>query len=365
MTLIDAAFIGKESSIALAALGPAGSISDSATNLLLFLPIASTNLVASAFSENDNSRIRQIASTSIFLSLIFASGWGTILYKKALWLCGLYCRGTKLLIPYAVPYVQIRAIAIPAAIIQAVGQAICLGTKDAKNPMYSVVFAAAINFLSDFVFCTIFGQGIVGAAWATLISQYCAAILLLFVLARKEFLLFSLDKESIIKNSKKIFVFLPFLFVMLMKMVMHNSAAIAAASLGTTDAAAHTALFAIAMTCFTFGDVGSSTSQAFLPAFNIINKETNSSSFFMRDAMPTVSAILKTTACVSTFVCILATFVILFGAPYITSDLGVVNRMWKTLPIIIATMSMHGMAVTLEGLLLAQVTDFIQHNKSL
>ena len=33
MTLIDAAFVGKTSSIALAALGPAGSISDSATNV--------------------------------------------------------------------------------------------------------------------------------------------------------------------------------------------------------------------------------------------------------------------------------------------------------------------------------------------
>jgi hypothetical protein len=33
MTLIDAAFVGKASSIALAALGPAGSISDSATNV--------------------------------------------------------------------------------------------------------------------------------------------------------------------------------------------------------------------------------------------------------------------------------------------------------------------------------------------
>tara|TARA_B100000513_G_scaffold180566_1_gene99106 strand:+ start:560 stop:691 length:132 start_codon:yes stop_codon:yes gene_type:complete len=43
---------------------------------------------------------------------------------------------------------------------------------------------------------------------------------------------------------------------------MHNSSAATAASLGAVEAAAHTALFAIAMLCFTFGDVGSSLAQA-------------------------------------------------------------------------------------------------------
>ena len=53
----------------------------------------------------------------------------------------------------------------------------------AKNPMYSVVLAAAVNFSLDLVLCSLFGKGIVGAAWATLVSQYCAAALLLRVLA--------------------------------------------------------------------------------------------------------------------------------------------------------------------------------------
>ena len=53
----------------------------------------------------------------------------------------------------------------------------------------------------------------------------------------------------------------PFLYVVQVKTLMHNSAAAAAASLGGAAAAAHTALFATAMLCFTFGDVGSTMAQ--------------------------------------------------------------------------------------------------------
>ena len=65
MTLIDAAFIGRSSSLALAAVGPAGAIADSATQLLLFLSIAATNLVASANAEKNAKGIRLTTVVSL------------------------------------------------------------------------------------------------------------------------------------------------------------------------------------------------------------------------------------------------------------------------------------------------------------
>lgn len=171
---------------------------------------------------------------------------------------------------------------------------------------------------------------------------------------------------------KRVMGFLPFMYVMIAKMLMHNSAAAAAAALGTVEGAAHTALFAIAMTCFTFGDVGSSTSQAFLPAFNgkpkslspddnsnssnisINAKKNDKISFALKEARSTIFAILRTTWCISAFVCLLSSSLILLGAQAVTSDQAVMALMKKTLPLIIATLSLHGTAVTLEGLMLAQ-----------
>ncbi len=133
--------------------------------------------------------------------------------------------------------------------------------------MYSVVLAAAVNFSLDLVLCSLLGKGIVGAAWATLVSQYCAAGLLLRVLASRGWVLnfhygyvplfynqyvsmlnfhdlllcrffdfFKMfvgkvkdkiiaERAAVKKNVFKIFGFVPFLFVMIMKMTMHNSAA--------------------------------------------------------------------------------------------------------------------------------------------
>ena len=133
MTLIDASFVGRTSSVALAALGPAGAISDSATNLLLFLSIAATNLIASAHARRDKDEIRQITSATLFVSLILGSVMGSFAFTFAKPLCTAYCSGSLELVPYAMSYVRIRAIAIPAAIVQAVSQALCLGIKDGKN----------------------------------------------------------------------------------------------------------------------------------------------------------------------------------------------------------------------------------------
>ena len=267
--------------------------------------------------------------------------------------------------PLAVSYVRIRAIAIPGAIIQSVCQALCLGIKDSKNPMYSVFLAAFVNFSLDLVCCSLLDKGIAGAAWATLVSQYCAAALLLRVLAKRGSfnlrMLFQSDQSGRDERNftwtlaKKVFTFLPFLFVMLMKMTMHNSAAATAAALGGAEAAAHTALFAVAMTCFTFGDVGSSTSQAFLPAFMIETPNKVGGSFALEEAKPTIRAILQTTVYVSMFVSGLAATLVRRGANAISSDAAVVSMMYKALPLIVATLGMHGSAVTLEGLLLAQV----------
>ena len=130
-----------------------------------------------------------------------------------------------------------------------------------------------------------------------------------------------------------------------------------AAALGGAEAAAHTALFAIAMTCFTFGDVGSSTSQAFLPAFITTQKNEdgkNEETFALDEARPTIKAILRTTATVSMGVCLRAACMITFGASSITSDAEVVKMMKNTMPLILFTLTTHGTAVTLEGLLLAQ-----------
>lgn len=142
---------------------------------------------------------------------------------------------------------------------------------------------------------------------------------------------------------------------MAVKIGWHNSCSATAASLGGTAAAAYTALFSVTMVCMVLGDVGSSLSQAFLPAFERGTKsESSESSFDMEAAFPTIKKLLKCTFSISSFVMVLAAIIIGIFGGQITSDPAVLSEMRKALPIIMAALTFHGTAVTLEGLMLSR-----------
>jgi hypothetical protein len=168
---------------------------------------------------------------------------------------------------------------------------------------------------------------------------------------------------------RQIFAFIPFLFVMAVKIGWHNACSATAASLGGAEAAAHTALLSVGMLCSVLGDVGSSLAQAFVPAFvqdrsvqaeakdqvaDRVRQPKQEPYFDLDAAMPTIRQILKCTLCISTAVVCLASIIVgLFGR-CITQDPEVYSTMRKTLPWVVTALSLHGSAVSLEGILLAR-----------
>ena len=325
-------------------------------------------------------------------------------FVKRLWLSSVYCgeplaaavadtaTANAMLAPYCSSYTAIRTLGLPAVVVASIAQAVCIGVKDTRTPMVAVLLAAALNLVGDFVAVSGLGLGIAGAAWATTISQMCAAGLLLRVLAKRGLLRGRGDSQELnapvrsnvaetAKNGEatvycesttwetisSILSFIPFLFVMAVKIGMHNTAAATAASLGGAPAAAHTALFAVGMLCFTFGDTGSSLSQAFLPAFASNDCEIDPDnpgspkgrrktpvSFDVEAAKPTIARLLKCTFGVSATVIAISSAMLTIFASQITNDPAVMHQMRRALPFMIGTLSLHGTAVTLEGLLLAQ-----------
>ena len=399
LSLIDAAFVGRTSSVELAALGPASSISDSATLPLLFLSIAATNLIAKSTSKGNADEGRRVTRACLGLGTVGGIAIALAVFFKRLWLSSVYCgepltggAAAAVLTPHCSSYTAIRTLGLPAVVVASIAQAVCIGIKDTRTPMVAVLLAAALNLVGDFVMVSRLGLGIAGAAWATSLSQLCAAGLLLRVLAKRGFLrgrgvsqeTFApvqcnvaataeggeaevYCESSTWETISSILSFIPFLFVMAVKIGMHNSAAATAASLGGAPAAAHTALFAVAMLCFTFGDTSSSLSQAFLPAFASndceIDPENPGSpkgrrrsqvSFDIAAAKPTMARLLKCTFGVSATVIAISSALLTIFASQITNDPAVLRQMRRALPFMVGTLSLHGTAVTLEGLLLAQ-----------
>lgn len=413
MSLIDAAFIGQTSSVALAALGPASAISDSGPYLLLFLAVAATSLAAKADTSSDDDSVARMAVAAIVCAAVGGTAVATLTLAFVRPLVTSYC-GTgcaaATLIPPAIEYVRIRALAFPATVVAAVAQAVLIGQKDTRSPMQSVILAALVNFSLDLVLVVMLGLGVVGAAWATVASQYCAAALLLCVLWRRDLMRLGCSglrmkvarAVSVTAEHLPTFLgFAPFFLVQIAKLTMHNSAAASAAVLGGAAAAAHTALYSVANTCFTFGDVGSSLSQAWLPAFearsegragargatrrgggsrvdgamsatggvdmaggaNGVGLAPAGPTFDLVAAQPTIAQLVRTMLLISGCVVTFATAFVAVGSGSISSDPAVLLQMRRTWPMVVASLVLHGTAVMLEGVRWSDRAAMAQRNR--
>ena len=81
--------------------------------------------------------------------------------------------------------------------------AILRGMGDAKRPFLFIGIASAVNLLLDILFTGLWGWGVAGAAWATIIGQAVSFLFSLFYLfRRREQFGFDFKKESFIPNRK-------------------------------------------------------------------------------------------------------------------------------------------------------------------
>ena len=178
MSLIDAGFVGRRSSFELALWGPAGTISDSMTTLLVFLSVATTDLSRESAVRRRRRRVRPRRGVA-------GRDDRVIVGRPRRCTRGRFTRprshaGLSLLLEERRPgegggAPAVRALAA-AALIASVAQAACLGLRDATTPGLSVAIAAVLNLCGDFVLVP--RQGLLGAAVATAASQYAAALLL-------------------------------------------------------------------------------------------------------------------------------------------------------------------------------------------
>jgi Na+-driven multidrug efflux pump len=94
------------------------------------------------------------------------------------------------LVTAAMPYLRIRAFAIPAVLFCTSAQGGCLGQQDARTPLLIFIIAGLVNVGGDLWAVQPWGlnMGLEGAAWATLAAQYASAFIFFIVLTRRRML---------------------------------------------------------------------------------------------------------------------------------------------------------------------------------
>ncbi|HKY49182.1 MAG TPA: MATE family efflux transporter [Acidimicrobiia bacterium] len=175
LSLVDTAFVAGLGASALAALGVTSAIFGFAFVLFNFLAYATTPLVASAMGRADQDGARQVVGRALFLAVTLGALSSAVLLALAEPLVRVMQAGPDVIDP-AVSYLRVRALAAPAVLIVTAGHGAFRGLQDTRTPLLIAVLANVINVVLDPVLIYGLDLGVTGAAVASVVAQYAAAI---------------------------------------------------------------------------------------------------------------------------------------------------------------------------------------------
>lgn len=184
-TIIVGRFLGEA---ALAGVGGTGTLTGFLLALVIGLGNGAGLIVAQAFGCKDARKIR-----STVTALIWVSGFLTLVIS----FCGITAAHLFLrllgipeeVMVYSLPYLRIILLCSAGSVLYNGASSILRSVGDSVTPLYALVLASVLNISLDLLFILVLRLGVTGAALATVISQFCSALLCISRLFRKRHLL--------------------------------------------------------------------------------------------------------------------------------------------------------------------------------
>lgn len=177
--VIAGRFIGSN---ALAAVGSTTSLINLIINLFIGLSIGASVVMANFYGADRQTDANETVHTSVAVSTvsgIILTIFGILAAKPLLQTMGT----PDEVLEYAVLYMKIYFLGMPASMIFNFSSAILRATGDTRRPLYFLSISGVVNVALNLMFVIIFHMDIAGVAAATVISQYISAVLILLSLA--------------------------------------------------------------------------------------------------------------------------------------------------------------------------------------
>ncbi|MFE2476895.1 MATE family efflux transporter [Streptomyces sp. NPDC059389] len=181
--MADSAIVGHLGTPQLAGLGIAAALLTTAVSVFVFLAYATTAAVSRRVGAGDlRAAIRQ-GMDGIWLALLIGAVVLAVLLPTAPWLVSLF-GASDTVAPYAVTYLRISALGIPAMLMVLAATGVIRGLQDTRTPLYVAIAGFALNAVLNVALVYGAGFGIAGSAWGTVIAQCAMAGAYLFVVVR-------------------------------------------------------------------------------------------------------------------------------------------------------------------------------------
>jgi putative MATE family efflux protein len=168
--LVDTAIVGHLGRSQLAALGIAAVVLGGWFAIFNFLQYATTAQVARAAGAGEGETARRLGAQALWLSVVLGIAVAVLVAAAADPLVSLM-GGTGQTAEYAVTYMRIAVVGLPAAFVALGASGYLRGVSDLKTPLVIVVAGNVVNLVLEVLFVYGFDWGIRGSAWGTAIAQ--------------------------------------------------------------------------------------------------------------------------------------------------------------------------------------------------
>lgn len=181
--MADSAIVGHLGTAQLAGLGVASALLTTAVSVFVFLAYATTAAVARRVGAGDlRAAIRQ-GMDGIWLALLLGAVVIAVFLPTAPAVVDLF-GASETAAPYAITYLRISALGIPAMLVVLAATGVLRGLQDTKTPLYVAVAGFVANAALNVGLVYGADLGIAGSAWGTVIAQYGMAVAYLYVVVR-------------------------------------------------------------------------------------------------------------------------------------------------------------------------------------
>ncbi|MCX5525201.1 MATE family efflux transporter [Streptomyces bobili] len=181
--LADSAIVGHLGTAQLAGLGVASALLTTAVSIFVFLAYATTAAVARRVGAGDLPAAIRQGMDGIWLALLLGAAVIALVLPTAPSLVDLF-GASETAAPYAITYLRISALGIPAMLVVLAATGVLRGLQDTRTPLYVAIGGFVANALLNVGLVYGADLGIAGSAWGTVIAQCGMAAVYLVVVIR-------------------------------------------------------------------------------------------------------------------------------------------------------------------------------------
>ncbi|MGW6455958.1 MATE family efflux transporter [Streptomyces sp. NPDC055078] len=181
--IVDSAIVGHLGTPQLAGLGIAAPLLMTAVSVFVFLAYATTAAVARRVGAGDLAAAIRQGVDGIWLAILLGVAVVAVALPAGPWLVHAF-GASETAAPYAITYLRISSLGIPAMLIVLAATGVLRGLQDTRTPLYVAIGGFTANAVLNAGLVYGAGFGVAGSAWGTVIAQYAMAAAYLIVVVR-------------------------------------------------------------------------------------------------------------------------------------------------------------------------------------